>query len=62
MRLMSSNIEAAPRVKTVVNKSFSEKETDWGFSKLISLKALVDPLNGYTDQQHKKVTLVVEFT
>ena len=59
---MNSNVDQAPKVKTVVNKSFSERETDWGFSKLISLKALLDPDSGYLEKEDKKITLIVEFT
>jgi len=40
---------------------FSERETDWGFSKFCSLKNATDTEYGYCDEQGY-LNLIVEFT
>ena len=61
MRLLPADKNRSPKIKTILRKSFTERETDCGFSKFYSLKNATDPENGFCDEDGY-LNLIVEFT
>ena len=61
MRLIPFDKQRPPKIKTIIRKTFNERETDWGFSKFCSLKNAIDPAFGYCDDEGY-LNLIVEFT
>ena len=43
MRLLPNDKSKSQKIKTIVGKSFNQRQTDWGFAKFCSLKQASEP-------------------
>ena len=61
MRILPSDPTKSPKIKSIIQKTYNIRQTDWGISKFCSIKHATDPEYGYCDEQGY-LSIVVEFT